>query len=165
MAGVTDNETKIARRMFEECFDELVGKIDLDILYTELKCQCKIKNLQLSKIYILRGGVTPEVRTVLNLVAAEEDEEFVKWVDAIQTSLSNTSNQKCSHGNIVDKMMKIRMDLIPSSTTNASRTARRSMNKTQTKSGPKWMGASVSASQVVQQKQFSTLFSFVSIAM
>ena len=149
--------------MFEECYDELVSKIDLDILYAELKRQCKIKNLQLSKIYILRGGVTPEVRTVLNLVAAEEDEEFVKWVDAIQTSLSNTSNQKCSHGNIVDKMMQIRMNLMPSSTTNTSRNTRRSY-KTQTKSGPKWMGASVTASQVVQQKrQFSTLFSFVSI--
>jgi len=148
MARVTDDETKITRRMFEECYDDLVNKIDLDILYTELKCQCKVKRLQLSKVYILKCGVTPEVQTVLNLVAAEEDQEFVKWIDVIQTSLSNTSNQKYSHGSIVDKMMQTRMDLMASST-NTSHTACRS-TKSQPKSGPKWMGASMSGSMSVR---------------
>ncbi|XP_065887660.1 uncharacterized protein [Dysidea avara] len=155
---VKDDETKITRRMFEECFEELVSKTDLDILYKEFNCQCKIKRLQLSKVCILRGGETPEIRTVLNLIAAEEDEEFVKWVDAIQTSLSNTSNQKCSHGSIVNKMMQIRMDLTTSSTNTW-----RSSTKFQPNPGRKWIGASMTASQVVRQRQFSPTFSLLDI--
>ena len=163
MARVNEDETRIARRIFEECYEDLVSKIDLDILYADLKSQCELNCLQLSKVYILRGGETPEIQTVFNLIAAEEDEELVKWLDAIQTSLSNTSNQKCGHGTILDKMIQIRQQFTGTSSTTSTAAIGRS-KRPKPKSVPKRMRASTSVQgAVVRQRQYSPLFSPVSL--
>ena len=108
-----------ARRIFEECYYDLVNSVDLDVLYPELNRQCAKLGVQLTD-HSVRGGVTSartsdaqpqDVTKMFDTVSKEKDEEFVKWITAIETALCNTSTQASCHGAIVNKMAQIRSNL------------------------------------------------------
>jgi len=105
---------RVARGIFQDCHNDLVNNVDLNVLYPELSRQCTKAGLQVTKVFILRGGVTPTVedaKRMFKSVSEETNEDFVKWITAIEKALFNTSNQASHHGEIADKMAQIRLNL------------------------------------------------------